>query len=326
MKYQIFISYRRDGGDVTAKLICESLKNSGYTVFYDYDAIKGGRFDSRIYDAIDQCDDFISVLTPNALTRCKNEDDWVRNEIRYALEKGKNIIPVMVKDFEFPQELPEDIQNISQYNGVRFSMDYFEATMTKIAEMLSLSTKLSLQHVNLTHDESASQQCTSSESTTANEAAAEHSKGAIWIFIVALVFFASFLSLFYFSVHDEQKLVEFSGIPFLFDKNSTVSVEVAEENAIVNVALQEKYSGNIPEYVVYHVEITGNNSGTLTCRLKLPDEFKRSNTDLYIIENDGELTKVGYWDRLWAYSIFRREYVGLRVKKVTGTFVLVNRP
>jgi len=39
---QIFISYRRDGGDVTAKLICEALKNRGFTVFYDYDSISGG--------------------------------------------------------------------------------------------------------------------------------------------------------------------------------------------------------------------------------------------------------------------------------------------
>ena len=36
MKEQIFISYRREGGTVIARLICESLKNEGYSVFYDY--------------------------------------------------------------------------------------------------------------------------------------------------------------------------------------------------------------------------------------------------------------------------------------------------
>ena len=34
MNEQVFISYRREGGDITAKLICESLKNSGYTVYF----------------------------------------------------------------------------------------------------------------------------------------------------------------------------------------------------------------------------------------------------------------------------------------------------
>ena len=47
MSEQIFISYRRDGGDVTAKLICEALKNRGFSVFYDFDSLLGGYFDSR---------------------------------------------------------------------------------------------------------------------------------------------------------------------------------------------------------------------------------------------------------------------------------------
>ena len=62
MAEQIFISYRREGGDVTAKLICEALKLKGYTVFYDFDSLHGGHFDERILDAIEGCDDFILVL------------------------------------------------------------------------------------------------------------------------------------------------------------------------------------------------------------------------------------------------------------------------
>lgn len=139
MSHQIFISYRRKGGDVTAKLICETLKNKGYTVFYDFDSLKGGVFDSKIFEALDQCTDVILVLPENALSRCENEDDWVRQEIKYALEKEKNIVPVMMDGFEFPKELPPDIQKISRYNGVRFSMDFFESVIDKIIEKLSIS-------------------------------------------------------------------------------------------------------------------------------------------------------------------------------------------
>ena len=78
MSEQIFISYRRDGGDVTAKLICEALKNRGFSVFYDFDSLLGGYFDSRILDAIENCNDFVLVLPPNSLNRCVNKDDWVR--------------------------------------------------------------------------------------------------------------------------------------------------------------------------------------------------------------------------------------------------------
>ena len=44
MNHRIFISYRRDGGDITAKLISEALKNRGYHTFYDFDALKGWLF------------------------------------------------------------------------------------------------------------------------------------------------------------------------------------------------------------------------------------------------------------------------------------------
>lgn len=141
MNDQIFISYRRDGGDVTAKLICEALKNRGYTVFFDYDSLKGGVFDNRIFDAIDQCNDVILVLPPQALARCKNENDWVRQEIRHALQMRKNIIPVMMDKFEFPKKLPSDIQDVARYNGVRFHMDFFETVIDKIVEKLSTELK-----------------------------------------------------------------------------------------------------------------------------------------------------------------------------------------
>ena len=141
MNDQIFISYRRDGGDVTAKLICEALKNKGYTVFYDYDSLKGGVFDSRILSAIDQCEDFVLVLPKRALARCRSEKDWVRQEIRYALKQHKNIIPVMMEKFEFPKKLPSDIQDVTRYNGVRFHMDCFDAVIDQIIEKLSCASK-----------------------------------------------------------------------------------------------------------------------------------------------------------------------------------------
>ena len=140
-KHSIFISYRRDGGDTTAKLICETLKNRGYTVFFDYDSLKGGVFDSRLIGAIDECTDVVLVLPKNALLRCKNEDDWVRQEIRHALKTKKNIIPVMLDGFSFPKKLPPDIQDVSRYNGVRFRMDFFEAVIDKIIEKLSNNKK-----------------------------------------------------------------------------------------------------------------------------------------------------------------------------------------
>lgn len=147
---QVFISYRRVGGDVTAKLICESLKSRGYKVFYDYDSINNGRFDKRIFTAIEKCNDFILVLSPGALDNCNNENDWVRWEIRHALkQKNKNIIPVLLPGFDFPNELPYDIRDIKTYNGVPFVMAFFEGVIDSIEKrMITKPSKWKAQRVD----------------------------------------------------------------------------------------------------------------------------------------------------------------------------------
>ena len=136
MNEQVFISYRREGGDITAKLICESLKNSGYTVFYDYDSLSGGYFDDRILEAIRNCTDFVLVLPKNSLDRCVNENDWVRKEIAYAIQHHKNIVPIAHPDFVFPTNLPDDIKDISRINAISFIMAYFEGVMHQSIRLL----------------------------------------------------------------------------------------------------------------------------------------------------------------------------------------------
>jgi hypothetical protein len=140
MSEQVFISYRRVGGDVTAKLICEALKNRGYTVFYDFDSLHGGHFDSRIMTAIEECNDFVLVLPQSSLDRCVNKDDWVRLEIRHALECKKHIVPVLMPGFSFPENLPSDISEVQRFDGVQFFMPYFDAVMDAIVSRLTSET------------------------------------------------------------------------------------------------------------------------------------------------------------------------------------------
>ena len=136
MSEQIFISYRRTGGDVSAKLICEALKNKCFSVFYDYDSLHGGYFDTRIISAIEECEDFILVLPKNGLDRCVNEDDWVRLEILTAIKSGKNIVPIMLDGFAFPRNLPSDISIVSRINAVPFSMPFFDAMIATVIDRM----------------------------------------------------------------------------------------------------------------------------------------------------------------------------------------------
>ena len=112
MAYDIFISYRREGGKDKARALKGELELKKFNVFLDFDELKDGKFDKRIMDAIDQASVFIFLMTPHSLDRCVNEDDWVRKEIEYATKRGKTILPVNVDmEFsEFPKETPASVK------------------------------------------------------------------------------------------------------------------------------------------------------------------------------------------------------------------------
>ncbi len=142
VNYQIFISYRRDGGDALAGRLADRFNALGYKVFYDVESMRSGTFNTQILDAIAQCNDVLLVLPPKALDRCINEDDWVRQELSFALKHKKNIIPVIMRGFEFPKVLPLDIDNIRNMEGVTASSEYFDAVIDRIQSLLtSTATK-----------------------------------------------------------------------------------------------------------------------------------------------------------------------------------------
>lgn len=42
--FDLFISYRRNGGEVIARLIFELLKNRKYNIFFDHKSLSSGEF------------------------------------------------------------------------------------------------------------------------------------------------------------------------------------------------------------------------------------------------------------------------------------------
>ena len=103
--YDVFISYRREGGSQTARSLQISLEQSNLRVFLDVDELKIGKFDEIIIQIIENTPHFIVILSPGALERCKNVDDWVLKEITLALSQKKKIIlwesPYSFKGFSF---------------------------------------------------------------------------------------------------------------------------------------------------------------------------------------------------------------------------------
>lgn len=114
-KYDIFISYRRDGGAQYARILQLMLTQRGYKVFLDYDELTDGIFSDHIKAAIKDAPVFMLVLSDGALKRCVNEDDWVRQEIVLATQHNKHFIPVN-PDNKFdgvPAGLPPEIMTVA---------------------------------------------------------------------------------------------------------------------------------------------------------------------------------------------------------------------
>ena len=134
MKCDIFISYRRDGGDMTAMYIYQALKDRGYDVFYDLEVLRAGKFNDALLENIQSCKDFVLVLSPHALDRCSDERDWVRKEIAEALRCKKNIVPVMLNGFSFPEEMPEEIDAVRYQNGLTATTEYFMESVDRLCK------------------------------------------------------------------------------------------------------------------------------------------------------------------------------------------------
>jgi len=137
-RYDIFISYRRDKGGEVARLLRMALNQRGYQVFLDVDDLSSGHFDERLLQYIENSSHFILILSPGALEQADDQEDWVRRELEHALKKNLNIIPLLMPGFEFPNaaDLPESLSSLDRYNGITYSHDYFDATVSRLVQYM----------------------------------------------------------------------------------------------------------------------------------------------------------------------------------------------
>jgi uncharacterized protein YecT (DUF1311 family) len=119
MRYDIFISYRRDDR-VEAELIYEGLKQYGYNIFFDNDPSNGipsgENYKTVIDSALSKSKTLLVILSQNAClhfkNRAKQDTDWVVHEIEYAHTLKKKILPVVVNNATMPTDcLPEEIKS-----------------------------------------------------------------------------------------------------------------------------------------------------------------------------------------------------------------------
>lgn len=135
MNMDVFISYRNSDGAANAQLIGRALREQKYSIFFDKISLRSGKFPDQIRKNVFNCTDFIMIITRDYLgEKIHQKNDWVRTEIRLALQYKKNIIPYFFDDKVIYDDLPKDIKGALCYQGLRHNLT---PTYDSITELIS---------------------------------------------------------------------------------------------------------------------------------------------------------------------------------------------
>lgn len=155
MKEGVFISYRREGSSTFAGILYDMLCNQfpASLIFKDKNKLLPGKdFREGIDRAIDQAHTMLVLIDRNWLvTRDKKEknrlfhkDDFIRYEIKSALEKEINIIPVIFEGGQMPNEkdLPDEIKRLCNYQAFFIDTDSVTSSLNRLIDHIRvLSTE-----------------------------------------------------------------------------------------------------------------------------------------------------------------------------------------
>jgi hypothetical protein len=146
------VNYRVGDCEQLAALMARVLEDrfGGEQVFFASRSIPlGDDFAQAIHDALHRCSVLLAVIGPDWLTATdeagrpliERDDDWVRREIRIALNSGVRVIPVLIGGQEemphlHAMQLPDDIQDITrkQYVRLHYQNTNLDDLFSRLAE------------------------------------------------------------------------------------------------------------------------------------------------------------------------------------------------
>lgn len=154
---KIFFSYSRDDSEFVLNLAKE-LRTDGADVWLDQLDIKPGtRWDKSIEDALDASQTVLVVLSKTSV-----DSNNVMDEVSYALEEGKTVLPVLLEECDIPFRLRR-----LQFADFSVSHDKGIQTLTKALGLANKETKQPKPIVNIPKKTTVEPQVAEEEPTTA---------------------------------------------------------------------------------------------------------------------------------------------------------------
>ena len=151
MPKNVFVSYRREDSAASAGRLGDRLTRElgdGH-VFMDVDGIPlGANFVKHLTAEVATCDVLLTVIGPQWLDvkdesggrRLDDPDDFVRVEIRAALQRDIPVIPVLLDGTRIPKAstLPEDIRPLVLRNSLDLRHATFQKDLDRLVRQLTL--------------------------------------------------------------------------------------------------------------------------------------------------------------------------------------------
>lgn len=96
---KIFISYKRSNKDRVFKIVEDIRLRTGIDCWIDLSGIESGDwFENTIIRAINECDIMLFMLSREAIAVPTEGMSWTQKEVKYALTRGKRVIPILIDD------------------------------------------------------------------------------------------------------------------------------------------------------------------------------------------------------------------------------------
>ncbi|MGN6494553.1 MAG: toll/interleukin-1 receptor domain-containing protein [Agriterribacter sp.] len=134
---KLFFSYSRVDGTAFAQKLALDLKKEGFDVWIDQEDIRAGsEWDMEIEKALESCDCLLFLESEKSVV-----SNNVLDEVYYALEQRKKVIPVIIHDSKTPYRL-------QRLQHVDFSKDYDKGLAQLIRELKREATGVTVPHPN----------------------------------------------------------------------------------------------------------------------------------------------------------------------------------
>jgi hypothetical protein len=151
---KVFVSYRREDSAASAgrlgdRLAYEFVKDQ---VFMDVDSIPlGSDFVKRLADEVQRCDVLLAVIgsqwneirDEDGNRRLDDPNDFVRVEIRAALQRDIPVVPILLDGTKIPKatSLPEDIKSLALRRALELGHVSFQVDLDRLVEQLKVRAR-----------------------------------------------------------------------------------------------------------------------------------------------------------------------------------------